>query len=309
MFGLAGNVYRLILPKKFRRQLSLHFKNDDINTLRKKILRYYSHLPANQISREQIEIISYLRKNPLSVFPYSFREKYDYRDVEVYFDEKLNLKYVITDGNRLYFKRNWSDYHIKGCYSFLQMEQDIESPHRYLTNDFFVGENDVVADVGAAEGTFALSIARKAGKVYIFESDKEWIEPLEATFAPWRGKVQIINKYVSDNDTGENITLDNFFKNAEAPNILKIDVEGAESELLNGCEKVLSSQKPLKVIICTYHKQNDGNIFSELLKNYGFEVSFSKRFMIFIRDLQMQPPYLRRGLIRASRNGNQAIRN
>jgi hypothetical protein len=301
MKGLIGTVYRLLLPGRVRKHLSLLFKNDDINKLRKKILRYYKLLPDRQISKEQTEAVSYLKINPLSIFPYSFTEKYDYRDVEVFLDTILDLRYIIVDGNRLYFKRSWPEELIKGCYSFLQMEQDMESPHRYITSDFFVKDNDVVADIGAAEGTFALSVIKRAGKIYLFESDIEWIKPLEATFAPWKGKVEIISRFVSDRNDEERITLDYFFENREAIDFLKVDVEGVETDLLKGCEKVLSGNKSLKLAICTYHKQDDESTISELLKNVGFEVTYSKGYMIYTKDKELRPPYLRRGLIRAQR--------
>jgi hypothetical protein len=301
MRRLIGSIYRYIIPARFRKQFSLYFKKDDLNKLRKEILHFYKGLPYKQISKEQTEVIFYLKKNPLSIFPYSFQEKYDYRNVEIFLDNTLVLHYVIFEGNRLYFKRSWSVDLIKGCYSFLQMEQDIYSPHRYLTNEFFVQENDIVADIGAAEGNFALSIVQKAHKVYLFEKDEEWLEALEATFAPWKGKVEIINKFVSDENDEENITLDSFFEKKGSIDFLKIDVEGTETELLKGCEKILSTNKPLKLIICTYHNNNDEIVFSELLKNYGFDISYSKGYMIFVKDKKIRPPYLRRGLIRAQK--------
>jgi precorrin-6B methylase 2 len=301
MQGLIGRGYRSIIPESIRRQLSLYFKNDDINKLRKEILHFYKRLPDRYISDEQREVISYLKKNPLSIFPYSFAEKYDYRDVKVFLDTILDLRYVIVEGNRLYFKRSWPEELIKGCYSFLQMEQDMESPHRYITNDFFVRNNDVVVDIGAAEGTFALSIVKRSGKIYLFESDMEWIEPLEATFAPWKSKVEIINRFVSDKNDEKSITLDYYFDNKEEIDFLKVDVEGTETEFLKGCEKVLSGNKSLKLAICTYHKQNDESTISGSLKNVGFEVSYSKGYMIYIKDKELRPPYFRRGLIRAQK--------
>jgi precorrin-6B methylase 2 len=289
------------LPGKIRKHISLTFKNDNNNILRKEILHYFRRLPGKQISREQKEVISYLKKNPLSIFPYSFSEKYDYRNVKVFTDEKSGLKYVIMDGERLYFKRKWSEELIKGCYSFLQMEQDIDSPHRYLTDEFFVRNNDVVADIGAAEGTFALSVVKQARKIYLFESDTEWVEPLEATFAPWKEKVEIINKFVSDNNNEENITLDSYFDKKGTVDFFKIDVEGGETDLLKGCAEMLSSNNSLALAICTYHKPDDEIVFTEMLKNRGFGLSHSKGYMIFIKDNKLQPPYLRRGLIRAEK--------
>lgn len=303
MWNLVGSIYRSILPESLRRQLSLLFKNDDLSKLRRKILIHYRRLQADQISEEQAELISYLKGNPIYVFPYNFQEKYDYRNVTVFLDEDLGLRYVLMEGKRLYFKRKWSEAIIKGCYSFLQMEQDIDSPHRYQINDFLVKEREIVVDIGTAEGNFALSVVEKAGKLILFEPDEEWIEPLEATFYPWKGKVEIVNKFVSAENDKKDTTLDKYIeeKGLGKVHFLKIDVEGAETDLLKGCEKILASHKSLKLVVCTYHKKDDGRIFSELLEKFGFDVSFSKGYMLFIRDLEMQPPYLRRGLIRTQK--------
>src|ERR1035437_11126337 len=98
MQGLIGSAYRSIIPENMRRQFSLFFKNDDLNKLRKEILHFYRRLPDKQISEAQAEVISYLKKNPLSIFPYPFSEKYDYRVVQVFLDSNLDLRYVIVDG-------------------------------------------------------------------------------------------------------------------------------------------------------------------------------------------------------------------
>ncbi|MDR0567342.1 MAG: methyltransferase, partial [Prevotellaceae bacterium] len=57
---------------------------------------------------------------------------------------------------------------------------------------------DVVVDAGVAEGIFALSVVERAKELYLFEADKDWIAPLEATFAPFGNKANIVNCYVAD---------------------------------------------------------------------------------------------------------------
>ena len=46
-------------------------------------------------------------------------------------------------------------------------EQDIDSPHRYLTNSFTIGENDVLADIGAAEEFFTGAVRTNQKSVHI----------------------------------------------------------------------------------------------------------------------------------------------
>lgn len=302
MKELAKQIYRNIMPPSLRRSIGEIRDAHYLKILMKRIISYYSNLSEFEITAEQSEVLEYLKKNQLHVFPYSYISEYNPKNVEVFTDNKLGLSYVLLDGKRLYFKRSWTPNKIKESYNSLQIEQDINSPHLYLTNDFTIENNDVIVDVGVAEGNFSLGVVEKAKKIYLFETDGEWIEALEATFAPWKEKVEIINKFVSNKNDDKNITLDSFLKNRGSINFLKIDVDGAEAELLKGSEEVLNDQKPLKIALCTYHKQNDEKEFTILLNHKGFDVSYSKRYMIFYADkITMGAPFLRRGLIRATK--------
>jgi hypothetical protein len=183
--------------------------------------------------------------------------------------------------------------------NWLLLEQDIDSPHRYEYSDFQVKNGDIVVDCGVAEGNFALSIVEKAQKIYLFECDPKWIESLEKTFSPWKEKVVIVNKYVSDTNDNSCVRLDDFF-DGKIINFLKADIEGAELSLLAGAMKILSSSKNLRIAICTYHKQNDAKEFNEILQGYGFITEYSKGYSL-PRGTNACPPYLRRGLIRATK--------
>ncbi|WP_165040116.1 hypothetical protein [Dysgonomonas sp. ZJ709] len=116
--------------------------------LRKEILRYYkSHKDSDGSFKEAIE---YIKKEGMSVFPYMFRNKYDYRNIRVFRDIESDLKYVKYDAHNLFFPSEMSDKDVQICYSNLQIEQDLLSPHRYLSNTFNVSANDIFLDVGAA---------------------------------------------------------------------------------------------------------------------------------------------------------------
>ena len=297
----------LILPLRFteyinsynhKRYIQRIFSEKRLGNLRREILEYYSNFPQDKISRELSEPIDFLKHNPLTYFPCNLSSKYCAENVQLFFDQGIGLNFALIDGKRLYFKRGWTESEcIQYCYC-IQAEQDKNSPHRYLSEQFTVQTNDIVVDVGAAEGIFSLDVIEKAIRVYLFESDRGWIEALEATFVPWKEKVIIVDSFVSDKDDQTNITLDTFFQNREHPAFLKVDVDGAEAKLLKGCMHLLAVHKPMKIALCTYHKQEDESMFSKLLREEGFNISYSKGYMLFIND-ELKPPYFRRGVLRA----------
>jgi hypothetical protein len=293
MNSFIFQIYRVAVPKFFRQKILA-------KRLPKAIQKYYSSC-AEPPSEEIKSVLGYLNTNPIAVFPYHFQNEYIAGTIEVFYDTVKGMRYVLLDGKKLYFKKKWGKKKIQNLYNLLCKEQDIRSPHRYLTEQFKFEDGEILVDVGAAEGNFALSVVEKASRIILFEADKEWIEPLKATFEPWKDKVEIVNKFVSNITDSVNTKLDDYIS-AETDRIfLKIDVEGAESKLLAGSSRILSDQKPLKIAICTYHKQNDEKEFNALLTQKGFKTSHSDGFMLFFYDKQMKAPYFRRGLIRAEK--------
>ena len=285
-------IYRVLVPKPLR---TVILKKN----LRVKILGYFASQPENEVNEDHKEVLKYLEKNEVRIFPYPFHDHYYAGAIEVNYDSRNGMHYVLQEGKRLYFKKRWGAKRIKRAYSDLMREQDRESPHRYLSDSFSADPDDIIADIGAAEGNFSLSVIDTVRKIYLFEYDREWIEALRATFEPWHGKIEIINKYVSDHNDESHIRFDTFFENNINVNFLKIDVDGAESVVLESCRKVFNTGKSLKIALCTYHKNNDEDDFTRLLEDYGFKVTPSKGYMINYYDKKMRAPYLRRGLIRA----------
>jgi hypothetical protein len=268
--------------------------------LRKSIIKSLTDTLQHNQNHEIQEIRDYLMYNYLSAIPYNLRKMYRPENIIVYTDNTCDMKYVLHDSKRLFFCRNWSDSKIKIYFNGLLVEQDIHSPHRYEFADFSVLQNDIVADIGAAEGIFALSIIEKASKIYLFECDNSWIDALQKTFAPWKEKVVIINKYISDNNENNCTTLDTFLNGKEV-NFIKADIEGSELSLLMGSTTTLTTKNNLRIVLCTYHKQNDAQELKEALTRYGFFTEYSNGYMIPHWDTELAPPYLRRGVIRATK--------
>lgn len=290
-------IYRGIVPFRVRKKIESFLFDVNRPKLRRKIIRYLSGLSEDLITDEQSEILDYLRNHPIQVFPYEFADQYKAESVEVRYDSHFNLHYVLYDGKKLFFKKSWTKERIQTIYNNLLIEQHIKSPHRYLSKDFDVMENSIIADIGVADGNFALSVIERIGKVYLFEPDEEWGEALRATFQPWKEKVVIENKWVSDRDNEDFITLDTYF-NRMNPDFIKIDVDGFERKLLDGSKRIISENMNLRIALCTYHNQDDQDEFRTYFQQNGFITSYSYGYMIFPWGKQ-KAPYLRRGLIQA----------
>jgi hypothetical protein len=294
MNKIFSAIYMIFVPEPLRKIIRK-------KTLKGRILRYFNSLPQEEVNEEQREVLKYLRNNPLSIFPYNFQSHYSPQNIEVFYDDVNRMNYVFLDGKRLYYKKGLSKKNIRKSFSELLGEQDMNSPHRYLTKDFNAN-NCVIADIGAADGNFSLSVIDTAKKIVLFEYDPKWVKALRLTFAPWKEKIEIISKRVADRDNEKDINFSTFYKTSPDINFLKIDVDGAEEEVLRSCQGALSSGKPMKIALCTYHKDSDESKFTALLQSLGFNVSYSDGYMIYYYDKKMKTSYLRRGLIRATRS-------
>jgi hypothetical protein len=290
---ILGKIRRFILAddrKEFRR----------VNAeLRNEIIMNYLLLEnsGDFAQEEKRQIIRHLKKHPLAVFPYDFPGNHDAEEIAVYKDRKMS--FVLHEGKRLYFPEKWGAEKIRKCYNGLLIEQDVDSPHCYKAPGFEVRKDEAIADIGAAEGIWALSNADLAGKIYLFECEEKWKAPLEMTFSPYREKTHLINKYVRNVTNDESTTLDDFFREKEI-NFIKADIEGAEVELLEGAKSILERQD-LRLQLCAYHNQDDAGILENMLRESGFDTAFSRGYMLFVYDENFHAPYLRHGLIRALR--------
>ena len=302
MINLRKALYKAIVPRILRTRFDILRQDAFLKSIRINILDYYKGFPRSLVNQQILEVISFLKKNPLHIFPYDFIHKYDSQQVDVYKDVKSDYRYVIYENKKLFYPLGWSSENIKYSHSFSCLEQDNESPHSYASSSFCYKDDDITVDAGAAEGNFSLSIVDKVKKLYIFECSEGWVGPLQKTFEPWRDKVHIIPLKLSNNVTSESTTLDQFFaEKNELPSILKIDVDGGEKDLLEGASSILKKSDKLKISLCTYHKKNDFYEFKNLLENLEFKVHSSKGYMIFYLDEPLQEPYLRKALLFASK--------
>lgn len=250
--------------------------------------------------KEVKQIMDYLEENPLSVFNYPFVKKYE--TDEIFIGIEKDLYYTIHKGKKLFFSKSYdTEQKARQYYRSLIIEQDINSPHRYLTESFYVPDGAVVIDAGTAEGIFSLDIIDKARKIYMFEPEKDWIEALLCTFKMYMDKVVIINKCVSNYIDHETTTLDDTVKEDKV-DFVKMDIEGEEYYALEGAEELLRRSPEVKCDICTYHQEFAYEAIKEELRKLGFHTTHSKGYMWYVEHFNiMRPPVLRRGLIRAEK--------
>jgi len=267
----------------------------------KEIRNYFKKLETND--KELLAIKKWFKKNYFGVF--TFTQSEPLYAIKLFYDEDCMMYYVMHNDKKLYFPSDLDEAAAMHVYKCLLHEQDQNSPHQYKNELFSVKNGDVIADVGSAEGIWALDNVEKAGYVYIFECTNRWIGALKKTFEPWKDKVTIMKKYVSDCDTlaggevdEEFISLNSFFDKKRI-DVIKADIEGYEKKMLAGSKNIMSVNKNLRWIIATYHKENDAKDCKDILEQNGYKTEFSKGYMLFIYDKNLKEPYVRRGLIYA----------
>lgn len=274
---------------------------------RDRIIEYYRETNDLEIR----EIIEYMKKSKvLNVFNYEEMDNY-YKNLEVEscYDRENKLYYVIHCGKKMYMNSRFdTKERAENYYKGLLKEQYINSPHRYLTENFNLNNSKCLADCGGAEGIFTLENIDLIEKAYIFECDEEWIKALKLTFKDYENKVQIVEKFVSDKNNESEITLDKLQESIEEKiDFIKMDIEGAEIKALTGAKQLLKSNKNLKLVLCCYHKQNDEKEIRSILKDYQIETT--KGYMLFWYNegiKSLKEPYFRRGILRV-RKGIKSV--
>lgn len=227
--------------------------------------------------------------------------------IEYGFDQEVQLSYVIHQNKKLYFKTNQMPEEALGLYkNYLQTERLLgtddfdDVPHQYQSPRVKVADGDIVFDIGAAEGLFALDQIEKASHVVIVESDPDWVKPLRQTFAPYSDKVTIIQKIVSATDTDMTISLETLLSSVEYESaFVKMDIEGYELQSLTTAERLLEQKKCVKLSVASYHKQHDAEEMKSFFDNIGYYSELSNGYMLFHSYDTPAPPYFRKGIIRA----------
>lgn len=243
---------------------------------KKSILKRY----MNSDDCEIREVTAFLNDNNMRVFNYVFVDNYDSMKTNVYMDDKCGLFYVLHHNKRMYFSRSYdTEEKVIDYYKSICIEQDENSPHKYLSDDFTVENGNVVLDVGVAEGNFSLNIIEQVEKIYMVEADPLWIEALQQTFSNYKDKVEIIAGYASSYNEGDYVTLDSVID--DKLNFIKMDIEGCEYDALIGAERLIHEAKNLKLAICSYHGDFDQELIEKYMDEKGINHTTTRGYMWF----------------------------
>jgi FkbM family methyltransferase len=181
----------------------------------------------------------------------------------------------------------------------------------YETEEVFVSEGDIVFDVGANMGIFSnfCILKRRAKCVFSFEPIKSTfiIIELNCILNGTKSDIQLVNRGLSNFDgkidmsiSSDNIgansmvfsrsdnlsesvlvtTLDSYIETNSIKKVdfIKVDIEGAERDFLEGARLTLSKFKP-KLAICTYHFIDDPVVLTKLIleANPNYKISYNSK--------------------------------
>jgi len=269
----------------------------------KAINRYYhAHPQEGTLYTKEVAYMNSINK--MVMCPYPFSEMYSKMPVDVEFDTEKDMHYINHKGKSLYFPRTMQIEEVIGTYRTLLLEQDVRNSHRYMTENIERILPLSFFDVGSAEGILALELIDRVDKVYLFESDPAWIDALNATFEPWKNKVTIVSKFAGSVTNETTVTIDEICKEDPNTKLIKMDVEGAELDVLKGCKKIIAEQGNV-FLCCTYHRERDAEDFEKLFKEQGYRIEFTEGYIFLASDptwevgIYVTRPPFRRGLIRA----------
>lgn len=277
-----------------------------IDQLRRFLLLQYFDANKEEAAKYEEELM-YLRKaKKLEMIPYEQKERIS-GHINVKFDFKNRLPYVIHNNKRLYFPGHLPLKEVESQYRILVERECLtgggftsKAPHQYQTNSFKVEKGDILLDIGCAEGLVALDTIDLTKKVILFEADPIWDKPLRATFKPYKNKVTIVNKFVSDKTSTTSVTLaSSVERQSEETFFVKMDIEGAEEMVVKGNEDFFKSHK-IKLACCTYHNAEHFKSISHLLQEWSYTTSASDGYMLCFVDNVFEPPFFRKGLVRAT---------
>lgn len=240
------------------------------------------------------------------MFPYSVKSDSVSRSAEFECGYDGGLPYIVhTSGRRVYYPRGTSASSMLENFKGLLYTEGItgvglleKSPHCYQDSEFFLSDGDCLLDIGCAEALFAVDNLDNVSKAILFECERAWAKPLTATFQPYRDKVFIVDKMVSDHTSRKTTRIIDAIAGKVGEKeryFVKMDIEGGERAVIAGNEDFFRENR-VKLSCCVYHRQDDASVIRDMLEQLGYQTRFSSGYMLV--DMNgIHFPYFRHGVI------------
>jgi FkbM family methyltransferase len=165
----------------------------------------------------------------------------------------------------------------------------------YFPDDLFrLSEDEVLVDCGAFDGdsmqTFLERTGNRFGHIYVVEPDPANLAALAARVSAYPAETAArittlpfalgshdgVVRFSADGDVGSKVAiggtvelpcrkLDTLFPGPERPTLIKMDIEGAETEAIPGAARLIARCRPI-LAVCAYHRCDHLWIIPQLLK-------------------------------------------
>ena len=248
-----------------------------------RILFYWIFFNKNNVSFR--ELVSFLTKPKVN----NVAKKY------ISAINKTENFYEVTFNN-LTEKLFWPlTFPIEGINQVTAETFDSNDWHFYQKENTVIAQDEVLLDIGTAEGLFPLTVINKCKHIYMIEPSSTFCDMLNLTFQNFSDKVTVYKTAVGNEDgvvyfeedslagqitdkqSGGNeikiSKIDTLMSGVNKITYLKADIEGFELEMLKGAEQTIKAHKP-KIAITTYHKENDPKEIIGLIKDFVPEYNF-----------------------------------
>jgi hypothetical protein len=129
----------------------------------------------------------------------------------------------------------------------------------------------VCYDIGGNFGYDAIVLAQRTkGTVISFERQDVHVHDITENAKLNPGlKIEVVRAFVGGQDQEGFVRIDTIAKRGPLPDFMKMDIEGAEVEALQGAEWVLSTRKP--DILIEVHGMDKEQGCLEILRRHGYE--------------------------------------
>ena len=147
----------------------------------------------------------------------------------------------------------------------------------------------VFYDVGGHIGFFSVLAARLGAQVFTFELLPENARRIRRNAALNGVEIEVVEEAAWDSSEGVSlvagssssewraapagtsgsVSLDEFAALHPPPDVIKIDVEGAEARVLAGAARLLAERRP--IVICEVHGREERELVRQLLRDYDVE--------------------------------------